>query len=84
MEWAGLPVGHSPASQSPEAQEIWGPARRHQRHYGPAQEVGGDGGEGEKGREYSFWMTEPATGFIKRCLSEVITRILLLWEMSRC
>lgn len=29
-------------------------------------------------------MTDPATGFIKRCLSEVITRILLLREMSRC
>lgn len=29
-------------------------------------------------------MTDPATGFIKRCLSEVITGILLLREMSRC
>lgn len=29
-------------------------------------------------------MIDPAAGFIKRCLSEVITRILLLGEMSRC
>lgn len=36
---------------------------------GPAQEVGGGGGG--KGGEYSFWMTDPATGFIRRFLSEV-------------
>lgn len=41
-------------------------------------------GVGVRRGENIFWMTDPATGFIKRCLSEVITQILLLREMSRC
>lgn len=35
-------------------------------------------GVGVRRGENIFWMTDRATGFIKRCLSEVITQILLL------